>query len=272
MGNAAFYFYPAGTSAGLETIDLGEGVTDLQVVPIRVANTAYTMNGRMYRTVETARLQITIVNERFSSGRKARALESMSSHLELGGAVAFTADTDKLWAGFSKTAPSHGDTSIATHGNTFSALSAGTIASNDILAIQSPNPMHYLEYVRVNTATSYDFTLHTSVKYDHPEAQTLIRWRDFYPVLRLPENRLSQAFVTHDHRLTFTLDLVMVDDLPSIYDYQSPIDGATILTGESTLDKLLGPQSGTNTSFPNGFEAGSAVFSSASLPTANRGL
>ena len=272
MGNAAFYYYPAGSSGGLETIDLGEGVTDLQVEPIRVANTAYTMNGRMYRTVETARLQVTIVNERFSSGRKARHLESMSSHLELGGAIAFTADTAKLWAGFSTAPPSRGDAAIATYGNSFSALSSGAIAGGDNLCIQSPNPMHYLEYVRVNTVTGDNFTLHDAVRYDHPETRTLIRWRDFYPVLRMPADGLSRAFVTHDHRITYTLDISLVDDLPSVYDYAGPIDGATILTGEAALDQLLGPQTGGSTPYPGGSQSGGMTAHNLAYFNALRGL
>jgi hypothetical protein len=196
----------------------------------------------------------------------------MSSHLELGGAIAFTADTSKLWAGFSTSPPSRGDTAISTNGNVFSALSNGAIASGDILAIQSPNPMAYLEYQRVNTATANSFTLHTTVRYDHPETRTLIRWRDFYPVLRMPEGSLSKNFVTHDHRLTYTLDLVVVDDLPSIYDYAGPIDGATILTGQAALDQLLGPQTGTSTPYPGGSESNGMTAHNLAYFTALRGL
>ena len=250
MGNAAFYYYPAGSSSGLETIDLGEGLTDLQVVPIRVADSAYTMDGRMYRTVETARLRVSIINERFSSASIAQALESMSSHLELGGAVAFTADTDKLWAGFTKGQPSRADTSLRTLGNSFSGLAAGTLSNGDVLAIQSPNPSHYLEYVTVDSVVGDNIALSGSVRYDHPEAQTLVRYRDFYPILRLPGDRLSRAFVTHDHRLTYTLDLVVVDDLPTVYDYANANDGATLVSGVTNLSALLGPQPGLGTQAP----------------------
>ena len=250
MGNAAFYYYPAGTAAGLETIDLGEGVTDLQVNPIRQAATAYTMSGRMYRTVETARLQITIANERFASAAVAQALESMSSHLELGGAVAFTADTAKVWAGFTKAAPSRGDTVLATYGNTFSGLASGSVAANDVIAFQSPNPSHYVEYARVDSVAVNTITLQDAIRYNHPEALTLIRYRDFYPLLRMPASGLGASFVTHDHRLTYTLDITLVDDLPSLYEYASEVDGSTVLTSATAIDALLGNQSGETSPFP----------------------
>ena len=250
MGNAAFYYYPAGSSAGLETIDLGEGVSDIQVDPIRSAETAFTMSGRMYRTVETARLKVTITNERFSSSTIAESLQSMSSHLELGGAVAFTADTAKVWAGFSRASPTRGDLTIDTWGNAFSALSAGALASTDVLAIQSPNPAHYVEYCRVASVTLDVITLSSAIRYNHPESLTLVRYRDFYPILRMPADGLGSAFVTHDHRITYTLDLVLCDDLPSIYDYASESDGDSGLTSITVIDALLGNQSGGTTPYP----------------------
>ena len=260
MGNAAFYYYPAGTSGGLETIDLGEGVTDLQVEPIRVAQTAFTMSGRMYRTVETARLKVTIINERFSSGRKARGLQTMSSHLELGGAVAFTADTSKVWAGFTRSAPSRGDTSIETWGNAFSALNSGSLTTGDVLAFQSPNPTHYLEYCRVDSVTAADkITIQDAIRYNHPETLTLVRFRDFYPVLRMPQDGLGSAFVTHDHRITYTLDLVLCDDIASVYDYANEDGGDTGLTSATLLDGLLGPQAGETTPYPGGVTSSPSI-------------
>ena len=66
----------------------------------------------------------------------------------------------------------------------------------------------------------------------------------------MPASGLGASFVTHDHRLTYTLDITLVDDLPSLYEYASEVDGSTVLTSATAIDALLGNQSGETSPFP----------------------
>ena len=59
----------------------------------------------------------------------------------------------------------------------------------------------------------------------------MLRHRDFFPVLYMPEDQLGNALVVHDHRLIFTLDVTLEQSINGQralvigFDDDMPADG-----------------------------------------------
>jgi hypothetical protein len=265
MGNAKFWYYPG---AALHEIDLGEGLSDLHVTPLRTHSDVFTMNGGMFRQTQDSKLQCRIILDRFTSKTVAAELESMMAHLELGGIVSFSADADKAVAAYLTTTPGQGDTTIR-HGNgknLFSVFnSSAALSAGDYVCVQNGNPGLKREYSRILTQSNLLTTLTDAVRYDYPTTQsTLYRYRDFYPVLKMPEDAMNTASLTSDHRISYTLDLVMIEDtqglqvlaeytdestfadssVGSIDSGSYTIDGAIEAYNESRFGNAVGPISG----------------------------
>ncbi len=211
MANAYFFYYPD-IEGTLERIDLGENLSDLQVTPQRTIEDAYSLSGTMYRTVSGGSLLVRIVDDRFTDDDLAYTLESMWTHLELGGFCGACNDATQAWAGFASSPPQRGDTTIVTAGNAFSAytdgLTTATLVSGDIICIQSGLPGLKREYLKVSSKSGGTITLSEPVRYNYPSGSTImVRHRDFYPILRAPEGSIGMQPVTHDRRISYTLDI-----------------------------------------------------------------
>ena len=208
----------------------------------------------MRSVVNTGRLRFSVIvgpfNATGSSQREnlPHKLESMMAHLERGGAVGFCLDRDKLWASFVPSAPSRGDTTLTTQGNVFSAWSpSATLAEDDIICIESPNPEGLREYNRLDgPPASNRLTLKSAqhVIYNYGAAQpVMVRWRDFFPVCYLPEDQLGRNPITHDMRITYTLDLTLETSpagYVAMYDDTGQADG---LASETDPDAMGDPYS-----------------------------
>lgn len=263
MGNAKFWYYPGGS---LHEIDLGEGLSDLHTTPIRTFADAYTMSGTMFRQTQNARLQCRIILERFTSESVARELESMMAYLELGGSVSFCADADKAVAAYLTIPPDQGDTVLrhADGANLFAAFnSSAALTASDVVCVQGSNPGLLREFCAVSSRTTYTTTLSEAIRYDYPENQAiLMRYRDFFPVLKMPEEAMNAAALTSDHRVSFTLDLLMVEDTSAIEALAAYTDAETlggVITdlgasdaGNFTLDEAINssPSFSWNSSTP----------------------
>jgi len=214
MGNPALYYYPttdhdAGTVGLLEKVDFGEPISDIQITPIRRVSDSVSLSGRASRTSWQSGIGVRIVLERFTNDALARDLYSFSSHAERGKHFGFALDSAKAVAlvpggsGWSR-----GSTVLAGGGNIFRKWeTSASLAADDIVHISGPSPRnnreeHKLDAFTLTTSIS-SITLDDALRYDHTYPATL-RHRDFFPVLYVPEAELSQPFLSHDHRISWT--------------------------------------------------------------------
>lgn len=210
MGNATIWFYPS-PEVGLVEIDFAEALSDLQVDPIREVEDARAYDGTLYRSVLSGREQVRIVLERFTDEALARKFESLQAHLERGGSISFCNDKAKAWAGFTETAMA-GGTFIGTGGHAFASYSASAaLAAGDTICIESTNPEGLREFVSVDAVATADteITTQQTILYNYLLLPALVRFRDFWPVLQWPAAQMGRSIVTHDHRISYTLDMTL---------------------------------------------------------------
>lgn len=215
MGDPRFYYYPD-AAGSLESVDFAMALSDIQETHLANVEDAYTGDYVAYRSFLGATMRVRIVLERFGT-RGADTLErdaqSLVTHLQRGGAVGFSRDHAKTWASVTSTGPTRGDTVLYTSGgNGFTAWSlSGTPAVGDEVAIETP-PADYIREIRTVGALTVTPPVHLPLaagcRYTY-SGPAVVRWRDFYPVLRMPRDLVGRTFITHDHRRNFTLDVTL---------------------------------------------------------------
>lgn len=220
MGNPTFWWYPSESVPTVEEVDLGGVLTDLQVTPDVVAIGGETTGGQVQRAHLRSRRRVRIVYERFVDRDLFDALLAMQRHLDGGGAVAFCADADKAFAAFARSSCRRGQTAIIVDGDPWAGMAgAHSLSVGDRVAVQSPNPEGHHEIRRVAASfTASRVPLQSGLVYDYG-SPVLVRYEDYYPLLRLPEDLVGRPIATHDRRLTYTMDITLVEDLPSLMVY-----------------------------------------------------
>lgn len=233
MGNAAFYFY--GSNSQLITIDLGEGLSELYSDWEIDAATGVSMSGGMRRVTGLYRETVTIERDRFKGGLElANKLAALQSHLDKGGACAFTADTSKSYAFPLKTSPNAGDTRLTTFDNPFYqmfGINTPTAGSDGYLAIETSSPGTIYEIKKLHSTTiagqfagKIDLSASAptssssdgvAFNYNRP---TFVRWFRCWPMLKRPQGDTS-AIVTNEHGLTFSLRLTLVVDYQNLFKF-----------------------------------------------------
>jgi hypothetical protein len=210
MGNAAIYYYPE-ESAPLTVIDLGESLSDMQVEPVRMVDTATGMDLEPSTVDLGGSHRVRVVLERFTGAALVASLRSFESHALRGLPFGVVADTDDSWAGFvAGDTLRRGGTTVTTGGTMFSSWSGvGSLQADDVVVIHSMNPEYKHEQKIVSTYSATTGIVSfgsTRVLYKYDVGPIVVRHRDFFPVCYLdPSNRGS--ILTHDHRITWTLDL-----------------------------------------------------------------
>ena len=244
MGYPRFYWYSDQTAGALgpwEThggtflkVDIDEPISDLQYSMQRQAVDAVSLSTRRFRYHRKPYIDVRIILERFTDEALARELYSMEAHLQKGGYVGFSADRSKTWLSwigspFAETgtevlAPGTSVVDVnampvagsAGYGNMFKHWeSAGAIAANDIvhidgtlhdfnheeMKVSSVSLTSSSAYGKITTAAS-----HTGYNRYPYQQGAIMRYRDFWPFLCLPENQVGKPLITHDHRINFTFD------------------------------------------------------------------
>jgi len=258
MGNTTAWYYPD-SSGTLEEIDFGsEDISSVIEMPERDVRDSHSIGGAFHRTNLGAGLKVRLVCERFSgltdAGKKlARALSSLEAHLSRGGLMAFSADRDNAWMGVMEGTllPQRGDTTLTTFGgnllSVFTATgTAASLAAGDELFLESFNPTMNREQLLVTSETGGVITLDTSdgtaVRYDYQDQQTaIVRDRNFYPALRLPESQVGRQHLITDHRHTWTWDITLELDylaIESLIPAADVLGGAVRAQGTVSLDAL----------------------------------
>jgi len=244
MANPSFWYYP--NESQLLEIQLPAPLTELSWVPLRDRRSGWTIAGDMRSAVNTGRLRVTITlgpyNDTGDYQYLSHQLESMSAHLERGLPVSFAADRERAW--LSEASQTTGSNKIVHGTNVCSAYNASAaFAVDDIMCLESPNPELNREYLRVTSIWSYlpQFLTATEVRYTYEEGPVMLRHRDFFPVLYLPEDMLGNSIVTHDHRLTFTLDVSLEQSMAGqVALVTGKDDGSIIYDGSDWVDAQLG--------------------------------
>jgi hypothetical protein len=258
MGNTSIWYYPD-SAGGLEEIDFGaEGISSVIEMPVRDVRDSHSIGGAWHRTVLGGGLKVRLVCERFSgisaSGRRlARQLSSLEAHLHRGGLMVFSADRANAWLGVMEGTllPQRGDATLTTFGGNLLSVftstgTAATLAAGDELYLESFNPTMHREQLLVSSLSGNVITLDTSdgsnVRYDYADQGTaIVRDRNFYPALRLPDDQVGRTLLSTDNRLSWTWDATFELDYLAI---SSLIPAADVLAdanraqGYASLDEL----------------------------------
>ena len=210
MGNSKIFYYPASREvSGLQTIDFGETISDLQISPYRVTTDAVSIGGRFSRIARRSGMRVRIIHERFTDLDLARALYSLQSHLFSGGALSFAVDDTDTYAAFYTGGSAIFSGSRPTYPmqpELFKAYGTTTPANGDVLHVESFGAGARYEETTVHTFSGRNLTLGADLKYDHG-TPFMIRQRDFFPALFLTDT--SAPILTDDRRISFTLDMTL---------------------------------------------------------------
>lgn len=220
MSDPRFYWEPD-ASGSLETIDLGEGLTDFQELPggVRVED-SYNGANLAFRSFQGASRLYRITLERFGtpgSSPLERKLLNMETHLQRGGYVGFSRDHAKTWAAVVTTPPTRGD--IVLHTGTGSGFRRwaplATVVEGDEMVLESPPAEWNREFFLCGLTGGGGSGPPTKIGIpDNGAVYTyneypVVRWRDFIPTLRMPKSEVNRPYVPHDHRRNWTLNLVL---------------------------------------------------------------
>ena len=98
MGTPHIYYYPTGTN--LESIDLGEELSDLTETAGAEVEDAVTLDGLFSRNLLSQTYKVRLYLERFGSlggSSLERKLKTLEAHLFAGGVIGFTRDETKAY-------------------------------------------------------------------------------------------------------------------------------------------------------------------------------
>lgn len=254
MGSPFFTWWPHHTKAAgqREIITLSEDLSDLQITPRRNVSDTFSVYGGRSRELLRPWLEVRIVLERFTDRDLFRKFTAMINHMERGGTVAFGLDSAKAW--MVALTKDHAQGERVIHCGPIlttvyhSASSSVVVAVDDELVIESGPPLAKREYHTVNAVAvsgsggaSVRFDLSPSgsptvkLRDDYPEGSR-VRFSDFFPTLILPPEGVGSAMLTHDHRISYTLDLNLVYVIPFTDEQITVINKPGDSTPQATED------------------------------------
>jgi len=219
--------YRAGDRVYLDLEDYGEQLSDLQVTPMRDVSDTFAIGGGRSRSMTRAWMNVRILIDRFKHRDLFRRLSTMINHLERGGTVSFSNDKSKCFLArcMDKTYPWDDDIYVGPNlckKYSTTEISGLNVGTNDEIVIEQQPPFakrwHGVITARgtLGADGSATYTVGritaggTAVSTDINEefrAGDHIRYADFWPTLVLPKSQVGAATLTHDHRITYTLDL-----------------------------------------------------------------
>lgn len=259
MGFPAFIYYPSTSTP--RTVLFGEPLSDLQESDVDLVDDAYDGQGGMARTYSSGWMRVRIVHEHFGSAGSddlERELVALRAHLRANGRVGFAADIGLAWAART-VAPEVGSETLVLPHNAFTGWSTGVdLGIGDELVLEAPPPDGRREVHIITSATTTRtrtvYGISPGVLFDFGDAPVVARHRDFYPVMRLPKDALGRPMVSHDHRVNFTLDVMLEYavaevlalwggpdiEIRTLPGYGAPGIGTALHPRGSTVEDLLG--------------------------------
>ena len=250
MGNAKIWYYPD-ASGTVEEIDLGEPLSDLQVETVVDQAVAEGISGHQSTDQYSGRAQIRLIVERFASASTYRALAALREHLRRGGLCAVAEDSVSAWAAFATTIPVRGATSLYTFTAPWPFVAAPTVTAAEVELIGS-QPSGLRETLLTSGTftgnTNQTVTFASGVRFNHSQDGArwlLLRQRGFWPLLRMPIDQRNQSVITDDHRITYTLDVVLEEAIDQYEAWaQTPSDAVqtTTVTGDRRTLEATGQE------------------------------
>ena len=230
MGDAAIYYWPDGDTGTVETIDFGEPLTDLRVLPERDRRDSRALTGRRYSSLVSHAMRVRVTFERWSgltdAGQSlARQLMSLAPHLEAGGSIILVEDADIAWAAFSRALQTRGNTGIYTDGLAMTSVLGGTPAANQEVRILGGYPSHRRELQKVSAWSSPLVTLDSGLVYSYDHEPIMLAQRGTWVGLKLPDDQLGRPLVSHDHRITYSFEAELELDWGVVAAFADQQDG-----------------------------------------------
>lgn len=221
MSRPSIWFYPTSGGAA-EELNLGWSIQELTRVESYMRTTP--TNGVGYPTSYglMGRTRVRIRKERVTSQTLVAGLRAVESHLLRGGVIGVAADRSKMFAAFVTTGLYAGGTTIDGGGNIYGSVmsESQTLAAGDVICLESGNPNYRREELTISTVTTtasyYTVTTTTPIRFDRDAScGVMVRHRDCYPALYLPEDQLGRTLVTSEHGAlwTFEAELEVVESL-----------------------------------------------------------
>tara|TARA_R110000824_G_scaffold328646_1_gene515514 strand:- start:353 stop:1201 length:849 start_codon:yes stop_codon:yes gene_type:complete len=214
MANPYFIYWPYGGIQRVE-IDMTEPISDIQQRPRRHVEDSMSLNGHRVRSNLTAGLQIRISDERFTARGKWRELSGLINHLEQGYLCGFAEDFSNAYGMILESMTVGSNIIMVDATNWFQGWTAPGLGAvkqpvvGDEIVIESGAWKGCREYFTVAATsivgTSRRIELDRPVNYRFTDA--IVRNADFWPYLQLPKSAVGGALLTHDHRISYTLDL-----------------------------------------------------------------
>ena len=228
MGYAFFSWFPhqAGPSAGMETITLTEDLSDLQVTPKRDVVDSFGIHGGRSRELLRPWVDVRIVLDRFTDRALFRKFTAMINHLERGGVISFCVDSDKAFAARTRSFEAQNATvlELGPQDTDLYTTHPTRLANGDEVVIESGPPAGKREYHTIASHTT-DGTGGTVLTvgadglnlFDDYPAGSVVRYSDLYPALILGPGQVGAPTLVHDHRITYTLDILLssIQPLPN---------------------------------------------------------
>ena len=204
-------------------IQLDEGLSDLQITPQRDVTVTSAIGGGMSRAMTRSWINVRIVLDRFNNRQLHRQFANMINHLERGGSVAFSNDGAKMFAARLGT----GGVAVGINRVYFGANltrdwakseKIDYLSVNDEIVVENEPPFAAREAFKINLVDEFSdgkglYELDLPTTHSHREG-ALIRYHDFFPVLILPKGQVNAGNLSHDHRITSTLDINLVYIIP----------------------------------------------------------
>jgi hypothetical protein len=211
------YWYPDDTGT-LETIDLVR-CSALALDPTRNVAVSRSLSGREQVADYGGQARVTIGREPIAGTEAAllRDLRALDQHLQKGGRFGFSLRQDKAWAVWATRYILRGNTSVQHTGVGLYEPTA-TLANGDVVAITSANPERQDERCTISVATSSSVTLSEGARYSHRTTPVLLRWEDYWPVLKLSqEGRGTSIIQDLGYRRLWRLSIPAVEDTDALW-------------------------------------------------------
>ena len=206
-----------GLSPARETILLSESLSDLQVQPRRDVVDTFSISGGRSRELLRPWIDVRIVLDRFNDRKLFRKFSAMINHLERGGPITFGNDSSKAFLSYTTGRAVQGTSILSLAKQVYvspTSYAPATLDAGDEIVIESGPPAGKREYHIVSTHSvdgdGSKLTLGDSLDLfdDYPRG-SVVRHSDLFPVLIMGPGQVGAASLTHDHRITYTLDILL---------------------------------------------------------------
>jgi len=241
--SASIFWYPDPLGPVRE-IDLGSALSDLDG-PHQTANQTVVeaRNGAQFTQQANVRISVRVVVERFTDTALRRELEALINHLKRGGLCGLAEDRTKIVGGYCR--PVRGTKFLTIDEKPFGDWnsSAALVAGDEVVVMSDPaTGLWETKLVsgflagargdRVSMTGDPVMLGYSGVEWG------FIRHYGFYPFLRMSVSGRNQNPLSHDHRISYTLNMEL-EEAPDAYENmrgRAPFRG----TSESDIGIDLG--------------------------------